>query len=315
MLEEVEGCRCRSEYERTFSRPPLDVVIAGAQKSGTTSLKEYIGIHDKIETHEQKEFGYLVRDEQYNKGYDNIFDEYFSSDFSDDIILLVKSVGVMYIEEAMIRTYHNNDDLKIIVSVRDPVQRAHSAYWYMRQIGWETAESFEAALKLEKDRLEERGELARHCGYIDRGMYGEQIHSLFELFSKENVIVVKFSDINDRPNKVSDRIFGELGLDSIGIEEMNVHNKTKGVASESIQRVIKRLQRSEMAKVIRGVSNKMFGSVDIGGWLRWVEELNQREFTKPKIRPETRDKLVEVFRPDIRRTERLTGMDLSHWLE
>jgi hypothetical protein len=151
MITEVDGCEYMGRYEENFESPMVNVVIAGAQKSGTTSLKEYLRKHKKVISHDQKEFGYLVRDRKYKEGYEIIFEEYFGRDVSIRNVVLAKSVSVMYIREAMKRTQKHNDEIKITAVIRDPIERAYSAYWYMRQNGWETERNLEDAIKLERE--------------------------------------------------------------------------------------------------------------------------------------------------------------------
>lgn len=49
----------------------IDIFIIGAQKAGTTSLKNYLGEHPQINTHTTKEFSYFYDDEEYNAGFIN----------------------------------------------------------------------------------------------------------------------------------------------------------------------------------------------------------------------------------------------------
>ena len=56
----------------------------------------------------------------------------------------------MYIREATKGTQKRNDEIKIIAVIRDPIERAYYAYWYMRQNGWETERNLEDAIKLER---------------------------------------------------------------------------------------------------------------------------------------------------------------------
>jgi hypothetical protein len=312
MIEEVEGCKYVGESNVDYVRPRIDVAIAGAQKSGTTSLKEYLSRHSEITTHDHKEFGFLTRDDIYKIGYDNIFDEYFEG--GSNGVVLAKSVSVMYIHNSMLKLYNHNDECNIIVIIRNPIERAYSAYWYMRNAGWEAANSFEKALKLEEERLSIRGELARHCGYVDRGLYGEQIRSLYDLFGRDSVIVLKFDNIKNDANAVCNKVFDFIGLDVEYIGAEKVHNPSGRAANEYVQRIIRRLERSRVAEVGRYVSRKVFGWTNPGKMLRWVEKLNGRDFTPPPMDDQLRRKLANRFRPDILRTEKLTGLDLSNWM-
>lgn len=314
MISEVEGCEYIGGYEETFENPGVDVIIAGAQKSGTTSLKEYLRQHESIFSHNQKEFGFLVRDEHYGRGYDSVFEEYFGQSEKGTELLLAKSVSVMYIREAMRRAHFHNQNCKIVVIIRDPVERAYSSYWYMRQQGWEGKRTFEEAIEVEERRLEERGELARHCGYVDRGLYSEQIKALRKKFGEENILTIKFNKFKDKSQKVCSDVFEFMGVGRVEIEDLSTKNETEGVSVEGLQRLVRNLQRSRIGRGVRKMSRKLLSGIEIGTPLRWIEEINKRSFEKPKMKEQTESKLRELFRPDIRETQRITGLDLSDWL-
>lgn len=71
----------------------INVMIAGAQKSGTTSLADYLAQHSQITTHKQLEMTFFVNDEEYQRGYQSIFNNYFSSDSTNVGVVMGKSVG------------------------------------------------------------------------------------------------------------------------------------------------------------------------------------------------------------------------------
>ena len=90
MITEVDGCEYMGRYEENFESPMVNVVIAGAQKSGTTSLKEYLRKHKRVISLDHKKFGYLVREIKYRERYDRIFEEYFGRDVSIRNMVLAK---------------------------------------------------------------------------------------------------------------------------------------------------------------------------------------------------------------------------------
>lgn len=113
-------------------------------------------------------------------------------------------------------------DVKLVVMLRDPVERAYSAHRHELARGFET-EPFERALALEDERLD--GEVARivadpgyvshahrHHSYVDRSTYVWQVERLFLLFGRERVHVLFSEDFFRSP----DTVFADL-LDFLGL--------------------------------------------------------------------------------------------------
>ena len=112
--------------------------------------------------------------------------------------------------------------VKLIVLVRDPVERAHSAYAHEWARGFET-EPFEHAIELEGERLSgqaeriaaEPGYLShshQHHAYLARGRYAEQLSRIERLFGRDRIHVVDSGDFFARPEPVYDGVLDFLGL-------------------------------------------------------------------------------------------------------
>jgi hypothetical protein len=74
------------------------------------------------------------------------------------------------------------------------------------------------------------------------------------------------------------------------------------------------MEKSSFVEGIKRSAKKLFGPIEMGKPVRWIERLNKVEFEKPKIKKETKDKMRKLFRPDILETQRITGIDLSNWV-
>jgi len=124
--------------------------------------------------------------------------------------------------------------VKLIVLVRDPVERAYSAYTHEFARGFET-EPFESAIELEPDRLTGEAErIAAEPGYLShshqhhayraRGQYTEQLDRLVRLFDRSAIHVVDSGDFFTRPELVYDGVLAFLGLTSAGYPQFETHN-------------------------------------------------------------------------------------------
>jgi Sulfotransferase domain len=140
--------------------------------------------------------------------------------------------------------------VKIVVMLRDPVERAYSAYKHEFARGFETERSFETALDLEAGRL--AGEVDRlradpayishahrHQSYTDRGQYVEQVGRLFDVFGRERVHVLDSEAFFATPEPVYEELLAFLGLPVVHPPAYEQHNarKSSSMAQETADRL------------------------------------------------------------------------------
>lgn len=130
-------------------------------------------------------------------------------------------------------------EVKLVVVLRDPVERAYSAYTHEKARGFET-ETFERALELEPERL--RGEEERlrvdptyisshhqHNAYLARGRYIEQVGRLEALVGLERLLVLDFDEVFGDLSRSMPRLLDFLGLPAwmpAGIERRNARPRS-----------------------------------------------------------------------------------------
>ena len=193
-------------------RPLIDLMIAGAEKTATSSLKGYLGQHPLAVTHEAREFTCFVNDKEYEAGYDRAYDAHFTSP-ADGQRIIAKSVGVMYQNSAQKRLLKHNPRVQLTVLLRNPVERAYSAFHFARQQGWEPLTDFDAALEAGTERFCDDWVRSRACDYLNRSRYAPHLRGCFDLFGKENVHVFLLEDLAQDPGAVCRALFNVLGID------------------------------------------------------------------------------------------------------
>ncbi len=125
-------------------------------------------------------------------------------------------------------------DSKVLVLLRDPVERAYSAHTHETARRYET-ESFERALELEPERI--AGEEAKliadpayqslehqHHSYLARGRYVEQLERLSAAIGRERMHVVDSNRLFEEPGPVYDGILAFLGLPPAPRPTFSQHN-------------------------------------------------------------------------------------------
>ncbi|MBB2913366.1 hypothetical protein FHS43_004670 [Streptosporangium becharense] len=125
--------------------------------------------------------------------------------------------------------------VKLVVLVRDPVERAFSAHAHELARGFETESCFVRAVGLEEERLAGAAESLsaspysastahRHHAYLARGRYAEQLARLEPLFGRERILVVDSGRFFTEPETVYDRVLAFLGLPHFGTPVFERHN-------------------------------------------------------------------------------------------
>jgi hypothetical protein len=113
-----------------------------------------------------------------------------------------------------------NPNMKLIVLLRHPVERAYSHYQMERARGWEWL-SFSLAIRIEEMRLRlakgdrsERSSLRTHS-YCDRGFYARQIRNLQTYFPKEQMLILLNQDLEQNHYQTLQRVYSFLNVDRV----------------------------------------------------------------------------------------------------
>ncbi|MEU6718592.1 sulfotransferase domain-containing protein [Nonomuraea sp. NPDC046802] len=125
--------------------------------------------------------------------------------------------------------------VKLIVLVRDPVERACSAHAHELARGFETESHFEYAIELEARRLAGAEDLLRedpfsthrshrHHAYLARGRYADQLDRLEPLIGRERILVLDSHEFFAEPETAYDRVLDFLGVPHMGYPEFERHN-------------------------------------------------------------------------------------------
>ncbi|MCL4840105.1 MAG: sulfotransferase domain-containing protein, partial [Thermoanaerobaculia bacterium] len=212
---------------------PIKIMIAGAQKAGTSSLLQYLGQHPDICIHRQLEFVFFFSDFQYPKGYEYSFREYFPH-AAPGQILLAKHAMLMYSETAIERLYDHNSNASLIALLRNPIDRAYSAYWFARSRGWEDIPTFEEAIRAEPRRIREDGWLKwRNNAYLENGKYAFHLERIQKYFGAEKTRVYLIEDLKTDPGRIFRQVFEMAGVSQDFAPDIsNKHNPSTLARSE-----------------------------------------------------------------------------------
>lgn len=289
-LEEVSppGTERPRETEpprRTLSRrsavPPLpDVLLGGAQKSGTTSLHRILESHpDVYFPPRPRELHFFDLEENHRRGVD-WYRSHFAT-WSGQARVAQTSPLYLYLPGVASRIAELLPEARLIFLLRHPADRIRSHYWHEVRYGWESL-PVRRALELESVRLTEGPESVRHYSYVDRSRYSRQLERYRPAFEDGRVLLLHFSELARSPLLTWQRCLEFLGLDALPlpVAAHSRHNPTLTPRSRALQRLLRPL-RSRWPGVVRRLERPNLRSGDTpplpGDVLRALRPLVERE--------------------------------------
>ena len=211
-----------------FERRPierLDFIVPGAQKSGTTALHYFLKKHPQIALPDRQEMHFFDDEQIFSQ--QPVDYELLHRHFRPARSIMAGEVtpSYLYWKPAMERIANYNPKIKLLILLRNPVERAF-AHWNMQRFKSREPLDFLDALKEEPRRIAQPLSIeARRFSYVDRGFYCAQLERACKFFPREQVHVVKFDDFRDRKQEALDSIFDFLGVRRI----LNVRDKDRNI--------------------------------------------------------------------------------------
>ena len=196
----------------------LNFIAPGAQKSGTTALHYFLSKHPQIALPDRQEMHFFDDEEIFSRPADyELLHRHFGPLRRGQIIGEV-TPSYLYWQPAMERIRDYNPQIKFVILLRSPIDRAF-AHWNMQRFKDREPLDFMDAIKEEPHRIATPLSIeSRRFSYVDRGFYSVQLERVFKFFSREQVQVVKFEEFRDRKQETLDAIFDFLGVKRIRID-------------------------------------------------------------------------------------------------
>ncbi|MFN8591499.1 MAG: sulfotransferase [Thermomicrobiales bacterium] len=188
-----------------------DFIIIGAQRGGTTSLYRYLVEHPDIGPAYCKEVHYF--DRYFDRG-PNWYLAHFPIR-GEYKIAGEASPYYLFHPEVPERLREYVPNAKLIALLRNPIDRAYSQYQMNSRKGNESL-SFEEAVEREPERLAGTDDPLdpswRHHSYLARGLYAEQLRRWFEIFPRDQIMVIQSERFYGNPERTLHEVQAAIGL-------------------------------------------------------------------------------------------------------
>ena len=258
-----------NKMTQAITARPVNFLIAGAQKSGTTTLHAYLKQHSEIGMATKKEVHFFNQEHLFKKGGDYSFYHSFFDFSLEQKMRGEVTPAYMYSRDAPRRIWEYNPKMKIIIILRNPIDRAYS-HWNMEKNRGAEELSFREALEQEesRSRLVLPSQDYRHS-YIDRGYYVSQIREMWRLFSRKQVLVLNYDALCNDYVQVLVAIYDFLGVSNNRDSYQYNGDKVlhKGCYAEEIKEVDKLFLKNIYACEIKQIENLL--GWNCSSWLRF----------------------------------------------
>ncbi len=302
----------------------VDFFIVGAARSGTTTLWQWLKEHPGIflpETKEPHHFCFKDKGLPYfgneldphykelitvsEKDYQHLYDNCKPRQPSGDA-----SPGYLYFPGTAASIKHHNPAAKIICILRNPCDRAFSQFIFHVQAGFEDVCDFETALNNEKIRISKGWWWGHH--YLEAGNYVSQWQEYCDAFGESQRLLLLYDDLVSSPKATYEKICAFLDITPSPTANLDLHvNGTSELVSVPLNLTLHRLLTHGLT------SNK-----NLLNWLpKWLSQkikqfiiaINKQP--KPEMTSTCRSLMANHYRPELERLSRLTGIDLSNWMQ
>lgn len=297
-----------------------DFLLVGAAKSGTTAVYHFLKAHPEVFMSPVKEPKFLTSgavtlpqtgpgDAAIARDVVRTFEDYcllFRNASDERAVGEASADTLYYFKHSIPAILQYLGDVKIVIILRNPIDRAYSSYLHLRRDLRETL-PFDQALLQESKRRALNWEFLWY--YRDVGLYFEQVRAFCNSFSKVHVGV--YDDLQSNPRDFMKQIYRFLGVtDEVVPVSMDRHNVSGLPRSERLQQwlVTSHPVRTSIGRVARAVlSESRVRTV--------MQTIRQKNLSRPVMPPEIRHELRATYYEDIKLLEKLLNKDLSAWLE
>lgn len=286
----------------------VDFFIVGAPKAGTTSLYHYLSEHPQVEMSSQKEPDYFsdkAIHEQgmyYTKNRVNSLDKYESLFVQKESVVYGEaSVSYLFYENVAEDIKKYNPNAKIIIMLRNPIERAFSHYLMDYRLGL-ISDSFENVLA---KKSKHKNAHLFYQQYIEVSKYAKQIQRYLDFFEKDNILFIDYEDFKINVSKTVDQVYNFLHISIEFAADINTKHNTFTMPKNKVIRLIYSFV------FLRKILTFLFPIYLVKN----IRVLLFKSDKKPELLKETRSLLKRIFNDDIKNLEEVLSKDYSKWIK
>ena len=271
----------------------------------------YLAAHPLIRMSREKEPAFFDKDHLFSTdgiARQDAWDRYLSQfeGKSDEIRWIGEATPSMVFPEVPRRVLANcGANVKIILSLRDPVARAYSHYWHAYALGVESRSVEEALFGDENEPIQDTGRFPKY--FLLNGRYHMHLERFAATFGKQNVLLVKFESLTKDPASALVPVWRFLGINPIRIDSAIRANPSRMPSHIGVQRFLANPSTAKtVLKHLLPPKLRRHLTAYVEGW-------NLRPTAYDKIPPTLRLKLAKYYASDNLKLREDWGFDISGW--
>ena len=254
-------------------------LIIGAQKAGTSSLRKFMERNPNHFYTPRRELHFWNRDREYREG--SGVPEYFRNfeEATPNQMVGEKSPSYLPSTSAAERIALHLPQVKIVAILRDPVDRAHSAYLHGLRIGAiPKSRTFGKAIR---DYKNNQG--VPYGDVVSQGFYFESLERYFQNFDAEKIHVMSFSQLTQSPNLILPELMKFLTSTEFEYQSEDIDYRMPRVNVARTSRFPRLVHRVRASKKL-SVEQK-----------NYISRLTMKEIREVSVLPEDRTYLDEIY--------------------
>ncbi len=300
--------------------PLPDFFIAGAPKAGTTALHSALARHPALFMSAVKEPKFFLTDgpppAKGGPGDAKTYREHVWRRADYEALFETAPPGALSGESTPFYLYRHDAQLRIralipqarmIIVLRDPIERAHSNWAHLWSAGLDPIGDFIRACQAEAQRT--AAGWADFWRYKDLGRYGRQLEQLYTVFPADQVFIIRYREMIDDPAGTLDRVCRFLGVEPGLISEVPRENVTAHPHETRRHLALARLARGGSAITARLPGHAGSALTD-----RVERRLQQGAAPRRPLTWDERAQLIGEYEEDVSLLSSITGHDFSDWV-
>ena len=313
----------------SINRKKANLFLVGAAKAGTTFIDSILSYHSKILMSPIKEPNFFAKDVllsdlpstiRNGRDYDKIerdshgkivpchqlyiqsleeYDSLFEGATKSTKYFGEASVSYLYSQVAAKEIYTYNPKAKIIIILRDPVERAFSHFLMDLKVGRADKSNFKEAVLFDYQKKEKKW--GNSHLYVELGLYYNQVKRFVDLFAPKNILILDFSDLKNNAVEFEKRIYDFLELDPEDKTEKLIDLNAAAVPKNKLISFFLQLYRfkSMIKKVIpKSVISR-------------IKSISLDKGNLPELTIDEYNEMYEFFKDDLLKSELILKLRIS----
>jgi len=281
----------------------VSFIGVGGQKCASTWIYDILADHPDVCLSKDKELDFFSN--FWDRGYAWYMGKFDLARARAAVAVGEVSPSYLSDTDSAERAAKYNKDMKVIVTLRSPIDRAYSNHKHNIRQGFVPDED----MSFEKS-------LAENPTYVEHGYYGRYLKNWLRHFPNSQIQFIFFEDIVANPEEVAASVYRFLGVSENFVSKSlrKKSNESVAVANVKVARFVDWIRNSVRSSWL---FSWIWDVLNILGIRAMYRALNMRDVGTaiPKMLPATRTNLAAAYKEDIELLESIVGRPLIGWMK